>query len=200
MLLVFEALVAAPFWVAAHAVASQSNQGGLSTQFTGRGYMLVLSLFAYPVLSVIGLVFGSVVMYYCALYLTRAYVPFVEGLHIGSTMGAISLLATFIMFVAVVLACAHKAYTLCYELPHSVLRWVGGEHSPLAGEQSLEREGSTAILAAYGRTQHISTSVGQAVAGPRGGLAARGGGAGKKGPGGGGAPAGGGRGQLLSKG
>jgi len=199
MLLVFEALVAAPFWVAAHAVAAQSSQPGLATNYTNRGYMLVLSLFAYPILSVIGLVFGSVVMYYVALFLTQAYVPFVQGLHIGSTMGFISLLATFIMFVAIVISCAHKAYTLCYELPHSVLRWVGGGDSPTA-EGGLEREGSHLILAAYGRTQSVTSALGKGAGGgaakamraaagggaqkPRGGGGGQGGGAASGGGGG----------------
>ena len=179
VILVLEAMVAVPFWIAMHAVTSQHE--GLASEHTRTGYMLIFQILVYPLLSLFGLFCGIIIMYLGALILLISFQPFYEGLHAGTTVGPISVIVMFAMFVSLTLTLAHKSYTLCYEFPRSVLEWLGGRVSSLLTESSQEAETQRTLLAIYGRSQAIQGVRSMTTDGRRRSPPALGSGKGKKG-------------------
>ncbi len=144
LVMLVEAVVAAPFWAAAHAIGAGSGMAG---QHGRQGYMLILSLVSRPVLMIAGLFGAFLVMHYSAKFLLYSFVPFVQGMNAGSVSGLVSIIAMCILLVALSLIVANRAWSLIYAIPDRVLAWIGA-NAPQLGEQQTEQESKQMFIAA----------------------------------------------------
>lgn len=142
LILVIEAVIAAPLWALAH---MRMDGEGIMGPAGQQGYMLALSLMLRPSLMLIGLLAGQVLIF--------VFVPFI-GVSVASTfqlghaagakidaMGMIMMIA--LMSFVLVTVC-YKAFGLIHQVPDRVLRWIGAG-SGSTGEDEF-RSGAFAVV------------------------------------------------------
>ena len=143
LVMLVEAVIAAPFWAAAHAIGAGSGMAG---QYGRQGYMLILSLVSRPVLMVAGLFGAFLVMHYACKFLLYSFVPFMEGMNAGSLSGVVTFIAMCILLVALSLIVANRAWSLIYAVPDRVLAWIGA-NAPQLGEREVDAESKQMFVA-----------------------------------------------------
>ncbi len=144
LVMLLEAVFAAPFWAAAHAVPEGE---GIAGQHGKAGWMLVLSLIARPVLMIAGLVGAMLLLHYGSELLLLMFAPFAKGMNADSISGLFSMLAVLALLVVVVLILAKTAFSLIYVIPDRTLAWIGQGAANL-GETQMGEESKTMIMAA----------------------------------------------------
>lgn len=120
---VIEMVVAAPLWAAAHL---HPEGEGMASKYGANGYMIVLEVFAKPVLLVIG--------FFIAAKFTDVFLRFASALFFNnmatvnadSVAGIITALAFLFMYVSFCVVIVARCFSLIHVIPNSVLRWVGG--------------------------------------------------------------------------
>jgi conjugal transfer/type IV secretion protein DotA/TraY len=151
IILVIEAVIAAPLWALAH---MRMDGEGIMGPAGQQGYMLVLALVLRPALMLMGLVAGQMLIF--------IFVPFV-GVSIATTMtlghssGANVDMMGQIMTIAllgfVLVTVCYKAFGLIHQIPDRVLRWIGsgsgnqGEDEFRSGAMAIVQTGSIGSLA-----------------------------------------------------
>ncbi len=144
LVMLLEAIFAAPFWAAAHAVPEGD---GIAGSHGKAGWMLVLSLIARPVLMIAGLVGGMLLLHYGSELLLVMFAPFVKGMTAGNINGLVTLLGMLALLVIMVLILAKTAFSLVYVIPDRTLAWIGQSSANL-GETQTSEEGKTMMMAA----------------------------------------------------
>jgi len=144
LVMLIEAVFAAPFWAAAHAVPEGD---GISGQHGRAGWMLVLSLVARPVLMIAGLVGAMLLLHYGSELLLIMFAPFAKGMTAGSITGIFSILGMLAILLVMVLTMAKTAFSLVYVIPDRTLAWIGQSAANL-GETQTGEESKTMIVAA----------------------------------------------------
>lgn len=155
LMLVVEVMVAAPFWVAAHAWSPKGE--GLTGEMGKRGYLQFLEIFFRPPLYILGFFVIITTMQTMGMVLARLFETFYVGyantgvtntaLTPGPQMGIIS---NFFMAIILGGLYMYMFYYLCSEgysqLPKKVIRWIGGEGQTLgASAHSEKMKGAMAV-------------------------------------------------------
>lgn len=144
LVLVIEALVAAPVWAAAHSIP----EGNSAVNNHARaGYMILLSLFMRPTL----MLFGLFASFFVVILITKAsliaFIPAATSASGSNVVGVVSIVAYLVILASLMISIAHRAFGLIHEIPDKVLRYISGGVEQL-GEASGEREGR-AMLAGF---------------------------------------------------
>jgi conjugal transfer/type IV secretion protein DotA/TraY len=143
--LVIEALVAAPLWVVVHSMPEGEGIAGDRAQ---QGYGLLLSILLRPALMVTGLLFSFVMVQGLGLIIGYTYMIFHASAHAETTQGIPHIIATLIIFVAVMYVTSHKMFGLISHLPDKVTGWINAHGQSMDSRQD---EGHTrAIFGAVG--------------------------------------------------
>lgn len=163
LILIVEAIIAAPIWAVSHMAPDGDGVVGRG----GQGYMLVLSLVLRPPLMIIGLV--------CAISLMKPLGYFINSTFLGAFAIGVNpgpaaltqLIAGCILYVVVMVSVIHRVFTLIHYVPDRILRWIGGGGNDL-GEQAQGIESFSAAktigaAAAMNQIGHVSQSVGQGI-------------------------------------
>jgi hypothetical protein len=134
IILVLESLVAAPLWVAAHALPEGE---GLAGQHGRQGYILFLNVLLRPALMVTGLLFSMVIM--AAIGKLIGVSMTVLGINLAGRyiFGLTSTIAMSVILCSLILIVAHKIYALIAHFPSTIIRWVG-QHFHNLGEDRDE--------------------------------------------------------------
>ncbi len=136
VILVLESLVAAPLWVAAHALPEGE---GLAGQHGRQGYFLFLNVLIRPALMVTGLLFSMVLM--AAIGKLIGLSMTILGISLAGryTFGLISTIAMSVILCSLILIVAHKVYGLIAHFPATIMRWVGQQFHNLGEDQDEAR-------------------------------------------------------------
>lgn len=136
IILVLESLVAAPLWVAAHALPEGE---GLAGQHGRQGYFLFLNVLLRPALMVTGLLFSMVIM--SAIGRLIGLSMSVVGVSLAGryTFGLISTIAMSVILCSLILIVAHKIYALIAHFPSTIMRWVGQYFHNLGEDRDEQR-------------------------------------------------------------
>lgn len=158
LILVIEAVIAAPVWAAAHAMPEGE---GIAGQHGRQGYMMLINILLRPALMVIG--------FYMSIALISAFAMFSvfitenalisnleskDGVieNLISSGALISFLMSFasgiIIIGSTLIIVIHKSLNLVTWLPENAIKWAGGQGASL-GEQSDERR-VAALLGSMG--------------------------------------------------
>jgi hypothetical protein len=136
VILVLESLVAAPLWVAAHALPEGD---GLAGQHGRQGYFLFLNVLMRPALMVTGLLFSMVIMAGIGKLIGLSMTVLGISLAGRYTFGLISTIAMTVILCSLILIVAHKIYGLIPHFPSTIMRWVGQQRHDLGEGQDVDR-------------------------------------------------------------
>lgn len=161
VILVIEAVIAAPIWALAHLAPDGDGVVGRG----GQGYMLIMSLVLRPPLMILGFV--------CSIVLMKPLGYFVNSTFIGvfamnvnpSPFGITQMIAGSIIYVVIMVSMIHRVFTLIHIIPDRILRWIGGGGNEL-GEQASGMESFSAgkvigASAAMNQIGQVSQSMGK---------------------------------------
>lgn len=140
VLLVVEAMVAAPFWAAAHAVSV--SEAGLPGELGRRGYFQLLEILFRPPLYVIGFFVIFMIEGAMAWMVARIFEIYYNN-YAAAEVGSMGLISNLFFLLILCGLFMYMYYYLCSEgysaLPRKVIRWIGGEGQTLGAAQNAEK-------------------------------------------------------------
>lgn len=155
MMLVIEAIVAAPVLALAMTVPSNDHLGR-----TAAGLVLLVSIFLRPSLMIFGFILSTRIYLAAMQILQYSITEILESQIAG--VGLFGSIALIVFYAGVVITVAHKCFTLIYVIPDRIIRWIGGhaENSGVAQQekqlrQTAEQGGEAVGGAAKGATSGI---------------------------------------------
>jgi len=146
IIIVGEAVVAAPLWAITHMDTKGEGMGERTTH----GYLFLINLLFRPLLMVIGLVFGGIMVLFMGTML-KGGIGVLLGLGGAGVDGVPSLfmiIAMIILFTIMASMTVTTAFSLVQIVPNQVLTWVGSHGK---GVQGLSEEHVKGGAMAFGR-------------------------------------------------
>lgn len=156
VVMVIEAIIAAPLWVLSHLHPDADGIVGRG----GQGYSLIFALFLRPSLSVIGLLFSMALINPIGYLFIRSYWSVFSMAH-GTPSATTPLLyaISLSIFAMVMMSIINKVFALIHVIPDEIFKWMGGPSGNLgsyAGDLS-------------GKSSQVAGAVGGAVGSLAGG-------------------------------
>lgn len=139
VVLVIEAVLAAPIWAAAHIHPDGDDAVGRG----GMGYGMILSLIMRPPLMIFGLVTAMLLSEPLSGLVNTGFMTAVAGVQADSMTGLVSFLAYVAIYTIMMTTILHIIFSLIHWLPDHVPKWIGGAigGGPASPDQK-EREGA----------------------------------------------------------
>jgi len=157
VIMVLEAMIAAPVWAAMHA---NPDGEGIAGDKASQGYLMFLQVLLRPLLMVIGFFFALLLIHVIS-YVGGMFSVFFHGLAAEETViGPITAAAGIFMGSILVVILVHKAFHLVYALPERLNEWIGNNNASQMGEGEDLRESKQVMVGAVGT--HSSRSVAHA--------------------------------------
>lgn len=165
LILVVEALFAAPLWAVAH--LAPDGDGVVGKQ--GQGYMIILSLVLRPVLMVLGFVVSISLMVPAGQFINHFFAFAVAGAGSNAFTQILITIGSTIVYCIIIHNIMKKMLGLIHSLPDSILQWIGGAQSKILGEYSsgIEGESSNVQGAVVNQSIGAARSAGQQLSGAR---------------------------------
>jgi conjugal transfer/type IV secretion protein DotA/TraY len=132
VILIVEALVAAPLWLCAHALPEGEGAAG---QHGKRGYLLLLGIIIRPPLMVAGFFAAVILMNVLGRLIGTGFEMFIAGTSQSKIIGLTGTFSMLIILGIVVIMTANKFFSLIHHLPEHVTNWIGQQLHSL-GEQA----------------------------------------------------------------
>lgn len=142
ILMVLEALVAAPVWAAMHA---SPDGEGVAGDKGAKGYMLFAQVLFKPILMVVGFFFAILLLHVIPFF-GQMFTVFFYGQAGGNPVNIFSALVGIFICTIIIIMLVHKAFSLVYYLPEALPRWIGETTGALGEGKDTER-GSRAVMA-----------------------------------------------------
>ena len=151
ILLVCEAVVAAPLWAVMHLTPNGDDLMGGARQ----GYMLMLGLLLRPSLIIFGYAISIVIMEPVLGFFNTLFFPVLFSSMGDSISGLFTLIIGFAIYITTFIFFMHKIMGLTHVIPDQLLQWIGGPGSQLGqmGGGALEagKSGKAAMANAAGQ-------------------------------------------------
>ena len=141
----FEMMVAVPIWMAAHL---HPEGEGMAGRFGGQGYIMLIEVFARPVLMIFGLIGALVVLPPVMSILFALFMNASGSMQADSVSGIISWAVLVAIYTMICVITMHKIFALIHVIPNSVLRWFGGHASGHDKGPKTETRAKGAVMAA----------------------------------------------------
>ncbi|MCH9665907.1 MAG: DotA/TraY family protein [Gammaproteobacteria bacterium] len=142
VVLLIEAIFAAPLWAASHAMPEGDGFVGSRAQ---AGYMVMLSLLLRPILMLAGFFASMPLMIIMGKVTLLLFYPFMTSMIGDSLTGIMSFIGIMAVFTGLIIQIAHRAYGLIHEIPDKIFRFIGGGTENL-GEASNERDSRSVFI------------------------------------------------------
>lgn len=136
VMVLFEAILAAPLWMFAHL---RMDGEGLAGQAGARGYLIVLSIAMRPILMLGGLVLALGLFTIAVILVSTTWEVAIKGARGDHFGGLTGFVVTICAFAGILLMLAERCYRLVYEVPDRALRWIDGSGENLGENQDSER-------------------------------------------------------------
>lgn len=151
LMMLVQAVVAAPLWAAAHA----SPEGeGFAGQRAMDGYMLLLGLLARPVLMIAGLLAGMLLLEFLGGFVLKAFHLFsgASAAPGAAAPGLVGMIVWIFLTAAILVVLTRWSFSLVHYVPDSVLRFIGARTEAF-GETNMAEQARTMAVAAWMATQ-----------------------------------------------
>ncbi len=132
IILVVEALVAAPLWLCAHAMPDGEGAAG---QHGKRGYFLLFGILVRPPLMVAGFFAAVILMNVVGRMLGTGFEMFVGGTAQTKIIGLTGTFSMLVILGIVVIMTANKFFSLIHYLPEHVTNWIGQQFHALGEKE-----------------------------------------------------------------
>ncbi|WP_165982904.1 DotA/TraY family protein [Dankookia rubra] len=166
IILVCEAVVAAPIWAFAHL---KLEGEGVAGEATHAGYRLMLTIFLRPVLMVIGMVVGMMIFMLASGLISTTYFGAARIALGGNNAGLIGAGAHMLIGATLSVVAAQHCYSLVHTLPDRILRWVGGYGDNDGSSSHGDKVVGGAIAATQKAEQYATGAIGRRGQGRKGG-------------------------------
>jgi hypothetical protein len=169
MVFAVEAVVGGAFWAFAHV---RADGGEFVNQQQAYGYKILLNCVFRPLLTVVGLIFSSIIMCVMAQLIDNTFGLAAQNSGIGTLYDPVSILALLILLYYVHYQVVMRSLRVITLLPNAVMDWAGhGGHSTQGYEAVFADEDVN--KRAYGFVgTYVSGGAGAAGKGAKGGAAA----------------------------
>ncbi|MBQ3060216.1 MAG: DotA/TraY family protein [Desulfovibrio sp.] len=140
VILIVEALVAAPLWLCAHALPEGDGAAG---QHGRRGYLLLLGIIIRPPLMVAGFFAAIILMNVLGRLIGTGFEMFIAGTGQSKMLGITGTFSMLVILGIMVIMLANKFFSLIHYLPEHVTNWIGqqfhslGEKEDQAGAKNV---------------------------------------------------------------
>lgn len=134
LVVVLEAIIAAPLWAITHLDAEGDGMGARSAH----GYIFLLNVMVRPILMVIGFFGGGAILVVGGTFLNDLFSIAIANVQFDSTTGIVTVVAMLFVYFAMCLTLIHSCFNLVMIVPDQVINWVGGTASPTLGRESGE--------------------------------------------------------------
>lgn len=133
---VLEAVIAAPLV----ALGITHPEGHDFMGKAEQSIMLLMSVFLRPVLMVFGFIFGIMLSFVGLSLFNRGFGVAVQFLteYNGDILAIVSQTAMMAIYTAAILAIVNRSFSMIYEVPNKVLRWIGGPQESGHEESMLQ--------------------------------------------------------------
>jgi len=128
----FEAVVAIPLVALAHI---KTEGEGLAGPMARGAYLLILQIFARPILMVFGLIVALLVFNLMIVALNEMYSGVLRGVEGGGTISAMAGVAYTVIYACLAYAMANASFKAIDVIPNQALQWIGG-HSVASLDES----------------------------------------------------------------
>jgi conjugal transfer/type IV secretion protein DotA/TraY len=158
IILVIEAVVAAPLWAAMHIHPHGDDFAGKGNA----GYTLLLSLVFKPMLMIIGFIFAILLMNPVGQVINATFSATFNMINGDGFIGLFSVIAGLAIYISLMHHSITKIFGLINELPDHILRWVGhARESIQLGEysQGMNKSSQNFFMSSIGRTSNVGQSM-----------------------------------------
>jgi conjugal transfer/type IV secretion protein DotA/TraY len=171
LIAVVESVVAAPLWMVMH-MTPESNDSFIGSQ--QQGYMLLLSVFFKPILTVLGLLLSLIMLRPIMDLVNMGFIGSMVSLQSNSVTGLGSIFGYLLVYAFITLAVFMTVFALPQDMSDRVLKWISagigslGEkdamHKIEGGASGMAREG---LRSAQMRQQQSNSRLAEAIAARR---------------------------------
>ncbi len=139
MVFAVEAVVGSAFWAFSHV---RADGGELVNQQQAYGYSILMNAIFRPLLTLVGLLFSSVIMAVMAQFVDETFGLAYENSGIGWMIDPVSILTLVFLLFYVHYQVAIRSLRVITLLPDSILKWIGsGQSATSYGELMGDRGG-----------------------------------------------------------
>jgi conjugal transfer/type IV secretion protein DotA/TraY len=136
VIFVGEMLAASVLWMAAH-VTPSTNDSFIGSQ--AQGYLLVVSGFFRPALTVLGLVFSLAALGPIVQFINSGFLLAVMAAQADSVTGLFSLASFSLCYCFLISVVFYMVFSLPQTFPDRILRWVGAGIGDMGEQQTMAR-------------------------------------------------------------
>lgn len=135
LVVVGEAIVAAPLWALTHLGGEGDGMGSR----TAHGYIFILNVMMRPMLMVIGFLLGGAAVIAGGTLLNQLFGIALANAQFNSVTGLLSIIFYLAIYVSMCLNLVHSCFNLIFIVPDQVINWVGGQASATVGRDDNDR-------------------------------------------------------------
>ncbi|MDA0559697.1 DotA/TraY family protein [Burkholderia pseudomallei] len=135
LVVVGEAIIAAPLWALAHLGGEGDGMG----QRTTHGYIFLLNAIFRPVLMVAGFFLGGAIIVAGGTLLNDLFGVAIANVQYDSMTGIFSTIFFVAIYCSMCLNLVHNSFNLIFIVPDQVINWVGGHASATPGREDNDR-------------------------------------------------------------
>lgn len=141
LVVVAEAVIAAPLWAIMHIHPHGEEFAGKA----GQGYTLLLVTVMKPPLMVLGFIFATIIINPIGNLLNNTFYSVYQMTDSGDMLGVATSIAAMIIYIGLLMALFKKVFGLIYEIPDAVVRWIGGHGQLGKNARQIGQETNTYI-------------------------------------------------------
>ena len=135
LVVVGEAVIAAPLWAITHLNGEGDGMG----QKTTHGYIFLLNVMVRPILMVLGFFLGGAALIAGGTLLNQLFGVALANAQFDSTTGLFSIIFFLTIYCSMCLNLVHSCFNLIMIVPDQVINWVGGHASATMGRDDNEK-------------------------------------------------------------
>lgn len=163
LVVVGEAIIAAPLWALAHLGGDGDGMGSRS----GHGYIFLLNVTVRPILMVIGFLLGGAAIVAGGTLLNQMFGTALANAQFDSITGLVSIVFYLSIYCSMCLNLVHSSFNLIYIVPDQVINWVGGHATATMGREDNDRM-KNALNVFGAKLEHMNRGGGGGKGGPKG--------------------------------
>lgn len=142
LVVVGEAIIAAPLWALTHLRGEGDGMGHITTH----GYIFLLNVMVRPILMVVGFFLAGAGIIAGGTLLNQLFGIALANVQFDSVTGVFSCIFFLAIYASMCLNLVHSCFNLIFIVPDQVINWVGGHASASPGREDNER--TRAVLGA----------------------------------------------------
>jgi conjugal transfer/type IV secretion protein DotA/TraY len=135
LVVVGEAVIAAPLWALTHLNGEGEGMGHKTTH----GYIFLLNVMVRPILMVLGFFLGGAALIAGGTLLNQLFGVALANAQFDSITGLFSIVFFLMIYCSMCLNLVHSCFNLIMIVPDQVINWVGGHASATIGRDDNEK-------------------------------------------------------------